>query len=359
MKTALHHRHLRREPVTGSRARGFSLVELMVAIVLGLFIVIGLLTLIVSNSISRAELDKSSRQIENGRFALAQLTEDIEHAGFTGSTSSRASGTVSQQIPPLCPNTMSGSGLGYSAAANYVATVPYSVYGPDASASGAGPCISNYKNGTAIIVISRVSTSTTNIAGAASAANVAYLQASTCATETIPFAVSAGASGAAGFPLTANDCATAALLRPLIQRIYFVSTCNVCSPSDSQPTLKVAEYDGTGAKTVTPLVEGIEDMQFDYGIDTDNNGAPDSYSATPLAADWPNVVTVRIHVLARNEDPSGGWTDTRTYDMGLAEGTVPATAVSPCPSGFCDNYKRHVYSGVARLYNISGQRELQ
>lgn len=339
------------------RVRGFSLVELMVAILLGLFIVIGLLTLIVSNSISRAELDKSSRQIENGRFALAQLTEDIEHAGFTGTTLSRTAGSLTQTAPPPCPAAMSASGLGYSAAANYVATVPFSVYGTDSTA--AAGCISNYQSGTAIIVVSRASTATTTVAAAASS-NAAYLQASTCVSETTPFAVATGASGAAGFPLTATDCTTAALLRPLIQRVYFISSCNVCtSPSDNQPTLKVAEYTAAGAKTITPLVEGIQDMQFDYGIDTDNNGSPDSYSATPAATDWPNVVTVRIHLLARNEDPSGAWTDTRTYNMGLAEGTVPATPVSPCTSGFCDKYKRHVYSGVARLYNISGQRELQ
>ncbi len=339
----------------GSRVNGFSLVELMVAIVLGLFIVLGLLSLIVGNSISRTELDKSSRQIENGRFALAQLTEDIEHAGFTGTTITRAIATVTQIAPPLCPATMSGAALGYSAAANYVATVPYSLYGTTAAA--AAGCISSHKSGTAIIVISRASTATTNIGGVA--ANVAYLQASTCATETIPLAVNPGASAAAGFPLTQSDCATVAPLRPVIQRVYFVSTCNVCSPSDNQPTLKVAEYDEAGAKTITPLVQGIQDLQFDYGIDADNNGSPDSYVAAPLATDWPNVVTVRIHVLARNEDPSGNWMDTRTYYMGLGEGTVPATAVSPCASGFCDKYKRHVYSGVARLYNISGQRELQ
>jgi type IV pilus assembly protein PilW len=338
------------------RVRGFSLVELMVAIVLGLFIVVGLLTLIVSNSISRAELDKSSRQIENGRFALAQLTEDIEHAGFTGTTLARTAATITQTAPPLCPSSM-GSGLGYSAAANYVATVPFSVYGTDSTA--AAGCISNYQSGTAIIVVSRASTATTTVAAAASG-NAAYLQASTCVSETTPFAVATGASGAAGFPLTASNCATAALLRPLIQRVYFISRCNVCtSPSDNQPTLKVAEYTAAGTKTITALVEGIQDMQFDYGIDSDNNGSPDSYSATPAAADWPNVVTVRIHLLAVNEDPSGAWTDTRTYDMGLAEGAVPATPVSPCTSGFCDKYKRHVYSGIARLYNISGQRELQ
>lgn len=347
-----------RTPAGSSSAGGFSLVELLVAIVLGLFLVIGLLSLIASNSTSRAELDKSSRQIENGRFALSLLTADIEHAGFTGAVLTRASSSVTESAPALCPSAMTGASLGYVAAANYVATLPFSVYSPTTVPS----CISNWKSGTAIVVVSRASTSTTTVANAVS--DVAYLQPSTCASETIPFAVNPAASAANGisgvdrFPLRQSDCTTAAVLRPLIQRIYFVSTCSVCSgaSADTLPTLKVAEYNATtGTPQITPLVEGIENLQFYYGIDDDGNGSPDRYvavtdftSATPLP-NWRDVVTVRIHVLARSDLTSPGWVDTRTYDMG---------ALSPV-GPFNDGYKRHVYSGVSRLYNPSGQREVQ
>lgn len=340
-----------RTPAGSSSAGGFTLVELLVAIVLSLFLVIGLLSLIASNSASRAELDKSSRQIENGRFALSLLTEDIEHAGFTGTVLTRTSSSVTQSAPTLCPTTMTGASLGYVAAANYVATLPFSVY----SQTTAPSCISNWKSDTAIIAVSRASTVTPTVSSAVSGAAV-YLQPSTCATETIPFAVNPAASGTAGFPLSQSNCSTPALLRPLIQRIYFVSTCSVCSgaSADTLPTLKVVEYDATGALQITPLVEGIENLQFYYGIDDNGNGSPDRYlavteftSATP-PADWRNVVAVRIHVLARNEFTSAGWSETRTYDMGGASPVGP----------FNDSYKRHVYSGVSRLYNLSGQREV-
>lgn len=332
------------------RAGGFSLIELMVAITLGLFLVIGLVSLIVSNSVSRAELDKSSRQIENGRYALSVLTEDIEHAGFTGSvlTSTGTSNNVTPQSFTVCPSTMTAASLGYTVSGSAM-FIPYAVYALTAIPS----CMtsSNYKAGTAIIVVSRASTSTTVVGSETS--TVAYLQASNCTSDSVLLAVNTAASGAGAtrFPLKQKDCATASPLRPLLQRIYFVSTCNVCSgaSADTLPTLKMVEYDASGALQITPLVEGIEDLRLYYGIDADNNGSPDSYSATPGALDWPNVVTVRIHVLARNEFTSAGWSETRTYDMGTG------TPVGP----FNDKYKRHVYSGVARLYNLSGQRELQ
>jgi type IV pilus assembly protein PilW len=157
-------------------------------------------------------------------------------------------------------------------------------------------------------------------------------------------------------------------LRKIVQRIYYVSNCNVCG-TDNIPTLKMAEYLG-GEMRITALVEGIDGLQFDYGMDIDGNGSPDCYTSNPNAppaaetaacpqttpaydwtkadTNWTNIMTVRAHVLARNLDASGGWVDKRTYDMGLA---------LPAAGPFNDAVKRHAYSTVARLYNVSGQRE--
>jgi len=64
------------------RARGFSLVEFMIAMTIGLFLIAGLVYLIAETSRSRAEIERSSRQIENGRYALDRIAEDLRHAGF-------------------------------------------------------------------------------------------------------------------------------------------------------------------------------------------------------------------------------------------------------------------------------------
>ena len=49
--------------------RGFTLVELMVAMTLSLLVLVVMITLFANTSAARSEIDKSSRQIENGRFA--------------------------------------------------------------------------------------------------------------------------------------------------------------------------------------------------------------------------------------------------------------------------------------------------
>lgn len=354
MRAPLHPGHPR-------HSLGFTLVELMVAIVLSMFLMIGLISLLVSTVNSRSELDKTGRQIENGRYALQLLSEDIQMAGFVGASSSTAFATVA---PVACPTNVAE--LGYFAMTSPgTSTVPLPIYGLNSTPG----CISNVMAGTAMLVVTRVNT---NVVSPASAvASEAYLQVSTCENDTLPFATASGAS-AASFPLMQKNCLSSNLapLRKIVQRVYFVSTCNACG-TDTIPTLKMAEY-LNGEMRITPLVEGIENLQLDYGIDMDGNGSPDCYTSNPgspppaqIAAavcpqttppydwtaamtNWANVMAVRIHVLGRNTAASGGWTDARTYAMGLA---------TPAAGPFNDNIKRHVYSTVARLYNSSGQRE--
>src|SRR5438477_373146 len=89
----------RSQPSYGcARPRGFSLIELMVGIVLGLLLLIGLTTMFVASSRSFSETERASRQIENGRYALDLLSEDIRHAGFFGEASSF--GTPPVGAPP-------------------------------------------------------------------------------------------------------------------------------------------------------------------------------------------------------------------------------------------------------------------
>jgi type IV pilus assembly protein PilW len=59
---------------------------------------------------------------------------------------------------------------------------------------------------------------------------------------------------------------------------------------------------------------------------------------------------VQINVLARNQTVTQGYTDTKTYTLGLTAAGA-ANVVGP----FNDGFKRHTYSSVARLYNPAGR----
>ena len=66
------------------RQFGLSLIELMVSVTLGLLILSGVLVVFVNTSAARNEVERTSRQIENGRYASELLTEDLRLAGFYG-----------------------------------------------------------------------------------------------------------------------------------------------------------------------------------------------------------------------------------------------------------------------------------
>ena len=66
------------------RQRGFSLVELMISVTISLVILAGLSAMLVNVSRTNAEMAKSNSQIENGRFAVQVLENDLVHAGFWG-----------------------------------------------------------------------------------------------------------------------------------------------------------------------------------------------------------------------------------------------------------------------------------
>lgn len=319
------------------RQAGLSLVELMISLTIGLILLAGITTLIVNQSNTRNELEKSSRQIENGRYAIQLLRDDIEHAEFYGEYSPPPTISYDESADPCV-----ASNAGWNPA---TPAIPVGIQGYAGAATDPTPsgCLSNYQPGTAVLVIRRTSSDTTTAASAT--AGTTYLQVSRCNTDTSPFVMAAS-----GFSLKQKDCLTAAPLKKYIVRIYYVGSCNVCGTGgDTIPTLKMVEFiDGT--QTTRPLVEGIEDLQFDYGIDTTNDGAPDSYTKTPAAGQWDDVMAVRVNLLARNTERTAGYVDAKSYRLSGISGVA---AVGPIG----DDFKRHAYNQVVRLINPSGRRE--
>lgn len=314
------------------RQAGLSLVELMVSLIIGMFLLLGLTTLIVEQSSTRTELEKASRQIENGRYAMQLLHDDIQMAGFYGAYAPAADAAVTYTTPDPCDMAV----LGWN---DVTPTVPVGIFGYEAS-DATPACLTNRLANTPILVVRRTTTATTDIGSAV--ADTHYLQVSRCDKENRPFVM---ASSVAAFTLHTKDCGTSiSPLHKYIVRIYYISS----AAPDYIPTLSVSEF-VDGARTVIPLVEGIENMQFEYGLDKalPADGTPDEYDDDPDSNEWKDVVAVRVYLLARNIETTAGYTDNKTYNLGPA-----ASAVAPGGA-----YKRHAYSELIRVANVSGRRE--
>ncbi len=340
-----------------ARQRGLSLVELMISMAIGLLLLAGITSLIVSQSASRDELEKSSRQIENGRYAMQLLKDDIELAGYYGDFSPASGVAVTVPTNP-CGITLSDWNAN-------TPTVPVGIFGYAPAAANPTPCtqVTNYQPNTAVLVIERASTLAVS-AVPAPTNGATYLQVSRCPLDTPQTFV----IGTSGYTMQKTDCAagvagTPADLRQFYVNLYYISSCDICSPTpDNIPTLKLVQ---NGAAPI-PLVEGIENMQFDYGIDTDTDGYPNIYTTTPTS--WPDVVAVRVNLLARNNDSTMNYQDTKTYCLSgntancVAPGALPGVMPSPATAlvgPINDQYKRHLYSNLIRAINPSQRRAMQ
>jgi len=343
MRSALH--------VHGNRRfrGGFSLVELMVAMALGLIVLAVLATIFASTSSARAELERSSQQVDNGRYAVDVLTEDLQLAGYYGELDV-AGLMVPAALPDICANTP----------AAWTAAIPVHIQGVVADSAMPSCVPASIKAGTDVVAVRRVRTCVAGSAGCeAVSPSEPYMQVALCGSTPSSYALGIAADTA--FPLQLKDCATAAGLRRYVTHIYFVSTDN--GSGASVPTLKRLELNGA-AFTEVPLVEGIERLRVEYGIDTNGDGAPDAYTTDPDSytyagcgacsppQNWANVVTAKLHVLSRALETSPGYVNAKIYELGADDAGAPVR-VGP----FSDGYRRHVYSAALRVMNPSGRKD--
>lgn len=338
--------------------RGLSLVELMIGMTIGLIMLAALGALYVATSKARQEFNKTSDQIENGRYALDMISRDVEMGGFYGraglSPSVLNSTVIDYSLPDLCATSLASMGFSSSSAST---TVPVAVAGLPASATSP-ECLPNRLANTEILTVRYASSTPTSTPSGTEY----YVQLSNCRLDPKPLVYD---SSATALTLQTRTCdGTLADMRKYVVRTYYIANCDDCSASDGVPTLKVVEF-VKGELQVTTLVSGIQDVHYSYGVDTDGNGAPDCYVSDPSVDNtgacpsstgyswatpvhnWSNVTAVRINLLARNVTPTAGWMDTRTYDLGRAVADGP----------YNDHYKRHVYATLARVWNVAGMRE--
>jgi type IV pilus assembly protein PilW len=339
-------------PHVRRRQGGFSLIELMIGVTIGLMLVAGLALLFANSSRSASEQEKSLRLIENGRYAADLLSEELSVAGYYGEA---VADGFAAGVSPCTTSAAVAADLEAKRAASPT-YLPFGVQGLAAADADALGCLDHHLAGTPAVVVHRLATGA--VAVDSLDAGQVYVQSSNNAAETT--ATFVAGTAAAALVLTDRD-GTINKARRFLSRVYYIASCSDCAV-DTTPTLMRLELQGDHV-VATPLAEGIENIGFDYGIDTNGDGVPETWiglngagaaaaTTAAAAAGWGNVVAVRVHLLARTTEPSPGWVDTRTYELGLDGTTAPVT-VGP----FNDAFKRRLYVTTARLNSVAGGRE--
>ena len=313
---------------------GFTLVEIMVAMLLSLILGVAIVTVFVNNSHSFNQDDNVLRMQDDARFALQQLAFDVSMAGHYAELLSPAAVTpdaglaIGLDCGPAGVTNWAYSTADAGTGASLSLTGLDNVSSAQVVASHACFLAGEVEPGTDVVSIKRV-------AGAE-------------ATTLRDGAVYLQTNGTVGLlfrqPLTGTPSVAIALPRTEWEyrpAIYYIRQY-AYDLGDGIPTLCRKVLGGAGPSMLTECIAtGIEDLQVEYGIDTSDDGNPNVYMSTPTLADLQNVVSARIYLLARTTEIDVRHTNQKTFSIGNAPDYTPN-----------DSFHRRVYSTTVAIQNI-------
>lgn len=341
-------------PLGGSGQQGFSLVELMVAMAISLLLLGGVIAIFVSSRSSYETTDSLSRIQENGRFALDTIIGDIRAAGFGGcARAPKYVGTSLASATDLKWNFMDAPvrGFQFVSAGSYSPAIT-STDIPSAAVSSDVLVIrrpepesqplrlqADMASSTADFTVPNTTSSgldANDIALAYSCEAQAYFQVRTFSGGTITHAVGGGSSTAPGNASADVNYTfrTNAEIVPMQTIIYYIRA------SSTGPAGATSLWRRIGANTPEELVEGVEQMQLRFGVDTNGDEVVDgNYVTANSVADWNDVRSVEVALLVRSINEYGDQ-DQEAYQ--LLDVTVAAAN---------DRRMREVFMATASLRN--------
>jgi type IV pilus assembly protein PilW len=310
--------------------QGFSLVELMIALAIGTFLLAGTITVFGKTRDLYRTNDAAARLQETARYAMSTLEADLRMANYWG-LMSRADfvqngPTLDPANPPnvnptyTLPAELSGfAGTISQCGAMWAVKLPAYVEATDSYTYGCAALNNRPVAGSDTLTIRRVSTQVI-ASGAPLTASAGQIKIQTSRVQGTLFS---SATLPAGYlpPLSET--------RALIVNGYYVD-----QDSDERadtPSLRRKQLDfdiATGVPVITDLqiVPGVEDLQVELGADFNNDQNADYFVAPNVAIPaGDQVVAVRVWLMVRAEQPETGFTDGRTYTYASRTGGAAFT----------------------------------
>lgn len=299
------------------RQRGLTLTELMVAITIGLLVTGIAGALFLQGSRAHAEDERYARMLENGRFALGLLENELRMSDYWGEMLSPTAITTALAAGEDCGIGLftGGTALHYN-----------NNHGPTTSATftltTACPAVTaGIQAGTDVLAFKRVAGAPTT-GDKAPAGGPAYLR----TNGTVGNFIDDNAPG-----VGVSDWAYQA-------RLYYISNNQLCR-LDNDTNGTQFQANATGGC----LADGIQDLHIQFGIDSDGDGIGNRYLSNATLADLENAISARVYLLLRSSDHDPAYNDEKTYTLG-------DVTVGPF-TGANSKYYRRVLSTTVSLRN--------
>ena len=317
---------------------GFSLVELLVAMAVGVIIIGGAFGLHSGTRKTQAVNEMQMNMVADARFAIEMISYDLRHAGMWGvtnkdslidckSTDSACSSTSTGDTPP---SSLSGDcDVGWY----YDLTRP--VFATDGTAGNpySASCIPGTQKYMANTDILEIRYADSNVP-AALLAGQPYIRSN--------FINGRVFIGSPAPEITSYDTNPLTLNHELHAYAYYVSDYTDVI-GDGVPSLRrVALVNGPQLQNQV-LASGITDLQVQFAEDVDNDQVIDRYVDPDDVTDWSAVYAAKVWLLLRSEDKQIGVDTTKSFSMAGA----PAVTY-----GGKDDYRYFMVTSVVNLRNL-------
>lgn len=301
------------------RQNGFSLIELMIALVIGLILVGGVIQVFVGSKVTYSTQAALSKVQENGRFAMSFLARDIRQAGYTGcsrnTTSANTIRNASGALPSFLDFDNMVTGLDNMNGVDTFDNVPLA--GTDVievkfvdptsacdidkhvptSANLHCNADHDFQKGEILVVTDCTHTAVFQFAKAGTTNKIVVhgsgnsVSPGNC-TKGLGTPVDCSSANGTSYQYTNGSVMRMASYR------YYVATSSFGEPSLYRET--ITNTGGTYGIGSQELVEGIENLQILYGEDTNGDGSADYYVPYGSVSDANDIVSVRVNILVRS-----------------------------------------------------------
>ncbi len=332
------------------RQQGLTLIELMLAMLIGMFLMVGTLTVFQQSRSNFRVADSFARLQENARFAFDVMDPDVRLSSFWGRNGQP--GLIDANFPAAvvvaCDTADNSAAMNppttYTAwSLNFMSSVQAvdesSGYGHNVMGIPCAPVRAAQPQSDALVV--------RHASGQTAPATANVIQVQSDMTRAQVFNNGAVPPGYDPLAQTHN----------VISNVYYVDTGSDLNPN--VPSLRVKTLVPGGAHRDQEIIAGVENLQVQFGLDTDGDARVDRYvdpdhdtinpttGGTIVGA---QIVAVHLWMLVRADISETGFTDIRTYAA-----PDPDFNIVPCaPGGGClypNNHRRLAVSKTILLRN--------
>ena len=329
------------------RNRGFSIIELMVAMVITLILLGGISQIFLSSKKSFTIQNTLGRQQENGRYVIDTIAQDIRRAGYWGGNAQIdeiEGGTLAQlDDDGTCVNDNTWGRM-----------LDRRIYGLN-NANAGYACVPNngatngFERGDVLVL--RYAAAWEAGCGVPDClttpvfeANRIYLRSSLFEGRIFQGSEANDPANDFDFDITTPPTGLERVAE-LVAHAYYIGDSGQTCEGVSVPSLFRTTLNNNGLPQPEEIAYGVENLQVRYGIDTDNDESVNQYVDAAGVADWGQVIAVKIWVLTRAECPETGFTASQTYTMG--DVVYDPTGTDAAANGF----RRQLYQMTIMLRN--------